>query len=172
MVCHIFACLWVFFSQLAEADNYDTWIADESIKEMPSNELYLKSFYFIITTFSTVGYGDMSASNIYEHIFCIIVMVIGVTAFAAATSSLTNLIQSYDMENSKLEEKVQMLNRIYKEYQLPLKLYENVKKSLKLEYKNDIEDLLNFVEQLPQDLRIEVSLFIFEKTFKQIIFFK
>lgn len=58
-------------------------------------------------------------------------MVIGVTAFAAGTSSLTNLLQSYDQENAKLEEKVQLLNRIYKEYQLPLRLYENVKKSLK-----------------------------------------
>ena len=66
-----------------------------------------------------------------EKTFCIIVMVVGVTAFAAATSSLTNLLQSYDMDNSKLEEKIQMLNRIYKEYCLPLKLYENVKKSLK-----------------------------------------
>lgn len=99
-------------------------------------------------------------------------MVIGVTAFAAGTSSLTNLLQSYDMENAKLEEKVQLLNRIYKEYQLPLRLYENVKKSLKYQYKNDIDDILNFVEELPQDLRIEMSLFIFEKTFKQILFFR
>ena len=59
-----------------------------------------------------------------------------------------------------------MLNRIYKDYCLPLKLYENVKKSLRYQYKNDIEDLLKFVEELPQDLRIEVSLFIFEKTFR------
>lgn len=64
--------------------------------------MYLTAFYFIITTFSTVGYGDISAHNIYEKTFCIIVMVIGVTAFAAATSSLTNLIQSYDTENAKL----------------------------------------------------------------------
>ena len=106
MVCHIFTCLWVFFSQLSAAENEDAWIADESVRELPQNELYLTAFYFIITTFSTVGYGDISASNMYEKIFCIIVMVIGVTAFAAGTSSLTNLIQSYDQENSKLEEKV------------------------------------------------------------------
>lgn len=93
-------------------------------------------------------------------------MIVGVTAFAAGTSSLTNLLQSYDHENARLQEKVLMLNRIYKDYCLPLKLYENVKKSLRYQYKNDIEDLLKFVEQLPQDLRIEVSLFIFEKTFK------
>ena len=37
-----------------------------------------------------------------------------------------------------------MLNRIYKEYQLPLKLYENVKKSLKYQYKNDMGFLQKF----------------------------
>ena len=51
---------------MAAADNYDAWVSDESIAEMPQNEMYLTAFYFIITTFSTVGYGDMSASNIYE----------------------------------------------------------------------------------------------------------
>lgn len=139
---------------------------------MSNSEIYLTSFYFIITTFSTVGYGDISGGCTYEKIFCLIVMVFGVTAFGAGISSLTNLLQTYDTENAKLQEKVLMLNRIYKEYCLPLRLYENVKKSLHYQYNNDIEDLLKFTEQLPQDLRIEVSMFIFERTFKQINFFK
>ena len=37
MVCHIFTCLWVFFSQLAEAENYQTWLSDESIKSLTAN---------------------------------------------------------------------------------------------------------------------------------------
>lgn len=65
-----------------------------------------------------------------------------------------------------------ILNRIYKDYCLPLKLYENVKKSLKYMYNQDIDDLSKFVEELPQDLRLEVSLFIYEDTFKQVEFLK
>ena len=45
-----------------------------------------------MTTFSTVGYGDISANNTAEKIFCIVVMIVGVTAFAAGTSTLTNLL--------------------------------------------------------------------------------
>ena len=59
----------------------------------------MTSFYFIITTFSTVGYGDYSGSNVVEKLFCIIVMIVGVTAFAAGTSTLTNLLQTFDNEN-------------------------------------------------------------------------
>lgn len=168
MSVHIIACLWVFFSQLAPEDA-STWIDDE-FNEMSIGEKYLTSLYFTITTFSTVGYGDISAHNFIEKMFCIVVMIAGVTAFAMGTSAMTNLIQTYDHENSKLQERVVILNRIYKEFCLPLRLYENVKKSLKLHYKDDIDDLITFVNELPQDLRLEVSLFIYEDTFKQLEF--
>ena len=71
-----------------------------------------------------------------------------------------------------MHEKVEILNRIYQEYCLPLKLYENAKKSIKYQYKNDIEDMVSLVDTLPQDLRLEVSLFIFESTFRQFVFFQ
>lgn len=93
-------------------------------------------------------------------------------AFATGTSAITNVISTYDHENAKLQERVMLLNRIYKEYCLPLKLYENVKKSLKQMYNQDIDDLSKFVEELPQDLRLEVSLFIYEDTFRKIEFLK
>lgn len=78
-----------------------TWM-DGAVAQMSSDEQYLSSFYFIITTFSTVGYGDISANNTYEKIFCILVMVVGVTAFAAGTSTLTNLLQTFDQENKNM----------------------------------------------------------------------
>ena len=99
-------------------------------------------------------------------------MCLGVTAFAAGTSELTNLLSNYDSENAKLEEKFHLLNRIYKEYSLPLDLYENAKQSIRYRYKHDLEELINFIEELPNDLRIECHFFIFEKTFKKLQFFK
>ena len=112
---------------------------------MSNSDRYLTSFYFIITTFSTVGYGDISATNTLEKFFCIIIMCVGVTAFAAGTSELTNLLQTYDQENSRLQEKIFILNRIYKEYNLPLNVYENVKQSIRYQFKNDIEELVTFI---------------------------
>ena len=58
-------------------------------------------------------------------------MCVGVTAFATGTSTLTNLLQTYDEENKNMQEKIEVLNRIYKDYCLPLSLYENVKKFIK-----------------------------------------
>lgn len=98
-------------------------------------------------------------------------MIGGVTAFAAGTSTLTNLLQTFDQEDKNLQDKLDLLNRIYNEYCLPLQLYENVKKSIKYQHKTDIEDIIAFVSALPQDLRLECTLFIFESTFKQFKFF-
>ena len=128
LICHIFACLWIFFSNFTVPGD-DTWM-DDKMKEMPIFDLYITSFYFTITTFSTVGYGDISGQNKIERIFCIILMIFGVTAFAWGTSALTNLLQTYDQEDDSFHQKVQMLNRIYSEYRIPLKLYDNVKKSI------------------------------------------
>ena len=75
---------------------------------------YLTSLYFIITTFSTVGYGDISASNSFEKILCIIAMLVGVAAFSTSTSAITNLLSNYDQENQKLNKNLDILNKIKK----------------------------------------------------------
>ena len=138
---------------------------------MDKTEQYLTSMYFIITTFATVGYGDISANNKSEKIFCIFVMIGGVTAFAAGTSTLTNILSTFDLEDKSLQDKIDTLNEIYNDYYLPLQLYENVKKSIKYQHNTDMDHIIHFVSKLPQDLRLEVNLFIFEKTFKQFKFF-
>lgn len=90
MVCHVSTCLWVFQSQMVD-EGTTTWM-DGEVSEMNKLSQYITSFYFMITTFSTVGYGDMSANNTLEKIFCILIMCIGVTAFAMGTSTLTNVL--------------------------------------------------------------------------------
>lgn len=81
-------------------------------------------------------------------------------------------MSNYDSQNAKFQEKVVILNRLYKDYALPLSLYTRLKQSLRYKYNKDIEDLNEFVDELPQNLKIEVSLFIHEQTYNRILFFK
>lgn len=89
-------------------------------------------------------------------------MIIGVIAFSFATGSLASILQNYDVQNAKFQEKVLILNRIYKNYFLPLDLYQRLKQSMRYNYAQDIDDLNAFVDDLPQGLKVEVSLFIHE----------
>lgn len=95
LLCHIICCLWAIGAQL-EADVSETWLG--SLDENDSQ--YLTSFYFTVTTITTVGYGDISGSTKSEKVFCILIMVIGVIAFSIASGSLASIITSYDTKNA------------------------------------------------------------------------
>ena len=63
-----------------------------------------------------------------------------------------------------------ILNRIYKEYQLPLDLYVSLKKSLSYRNSREMEEMHAFVDELPHKLKIDISVYLYEKTYKNIRF--
>lgn len=65
-----------------------------------------------------------------------------------------------------------MLNRIYKEYKLPLDLFIKIKKSMGYESQKAMNDLHNFIQELPHKLKTEVSLYVYEQRYNKIKFFR
>ena len=62
MGVHILASIWILCARLEV--NHETWLtAYEENDELHKGEVYLTSLYFIVTTVTTVGYGDMSAGT-------------------------------------------------------------------------------------------------------------
>ena len=94
MIIHILTCLWIFFALL---QNYEgTWM-DPDYLEYDGPNQYLVSLYFIVTSFTTVGYGDVSIGNDLEKVFCIFLEMLGVIGFTTGTSTVTRLLYSYDV---------------------------------------------------------------------------
>ena len=71
--------------------NSSTWLDDYQSydNEADRYQLYFVSIYWTITTITTVGYGDISANNLEERLFCSLVMVLGVISFSFANGSLS-----------------------------------------------------------------------------------
>ena len=67
-------------------------------------DLYWISFYWTITTVTTVGYGDISGTNTAERIFCAITMVVGVIAFSFVNGALASIISESDQAYAKIQE--------------------------------------------------------------------
>ena len=98
MTTHVVCCCWIICARI-DPDTENSWIA--GYEESSRREIYMTSVYFTVTTITTVGYGDMSAStcltNWYlastslEQVFCMMMMIIGVIAFSMASGALTNL---------------------------------------------------------------------------------
>ena len=57
---------------------------------------YLVGLYFIATTVTTVGYGDVGPVNNIERTFCNVLMFVGVVSFSFATGALGSIIASSD----------------------------------------------------------------------------
>ena len=96
LINHVLACLWVFCSKLSETGNWvEAKMGDDEISNFA---LYTMSFYFVSTTVTTVGYGDMSPTNTIERFFTIIMLFVGVICFASISGSLTSIITQSDNE--------------------------------------------------------------------------
>lgn len=98
---HISSCMFIFFGKLDS--DMDSWMWNSYYNEMEDMDLYVTSLYFIVTTTSTVGYGDMSASTLIERIFCILIMLAGVTSFTFISGSLSSVLSNYDSSQANLQ---------------------------------------------------------------------
>lgn len=67
-------------------------------------EVYIQSFYFTVTTMTTVGYGDMSANTMNEQLFCILLMVLGVIVFTTISGALSSVMTNFDVTSAEQAE--------------------------------------------------------------------
>jgi hypothetical protein len=86
-------------------------------------ELYFTSYYFTVTTITTVGYGDIHGNSSIERIICFFLHLIGVLTYSFASGSLTSIIANYDVYNEMNAGKINTLNRMFKENQITADLY-------------------------------------------------
>ena len=90
---HISACMLVVVAYFDNDRN--SWILSEygSLTEF---DMYVFAIYFVVTTISTVGYGDMSASTPLERGYCIVLMLTGVSIFTFISGALSSILSNYD----------------------------------------------------------------------------
>jgi len=94
LLAHLAACLWIIFATLYNSDGSfnGTWLENFPKYEKSNSDIYTVSFYWVVSTITTVGYGDISGSNNLERWFCSFMMLIGVISFSFANGSLASII--------------------------------------------------------------------------------
>ena len=63
---------------------------------------------------------------------------------------------------------MEILNKLYKEYSLPLSLYSHLKQSLSYQAENDLNDIHMFTDALPNKLKTELSVYLYKDLFNTI----
>jgi hypothetical protein len=61
---------------------------------------------------TTVGYGDMYAKTNAERVFCLGLMILGVSIFTYISGALTSIITVLDETDAVYEQKIMFLNKL------------------------------------------------------------
>ena len=104
MVVYFGACLWYVVSEKQPESILKTFITVhlKNYDCSMTNEKLIATMYFIMTTISTVGYGDKFAESTYEKIAGILLMLTGTGIFAVVLGIFGSIIEgSTDEENEQ-----------------------------------------------------------------------
>ena len=171
LLCHFVGCLWIFVGRtIGEGDS---WIEAGGLEDKSIMDLYAVSTYFTMTTITTVGYGDISGTTTVEKAICIFLHLIGVICYSFTTGSLTSIIANYDSMNDKNQEKLDTLNRLFKDNHLPPDLYYKLLTSIQNnDNSKERAEIFDFLEDLPFRLKINTIMFIYKDAYSRIHYLK
>lgn len=109
VMMHSVSCLWLLIGENLE----ESWIRNpefglrEGREKAERHTKYIYSFYWVVTTLATVGYGDIKGYTWEEYLFTMVVEFIGIAFFSFIMGSINNIFLvdsgSADIIESKLE---------------------------------------------------------------------
>ena len=170
LALHITACIHIIIGR----NSYPNWIIKNNLSESNFGSIYLASIYFLITTLTSVGYGDITGNGFKEHIFQIFLLIIGIIAYSWMVSSISNYVVENNKDNIYFSSKVGILDDIKLSHpEIDNELYNKIYfylKQLKLQHKKKGKNIL--LESLPYNLKNALLYEINRPLIERLNFFK
>ena len=169
LILHLTACMHIFISSTA----YPNWIIQKNLDKSSFILVYLSSIYFLITTVTSVGYGDIIGNSFNEIIFQIFLLMVGIIAYSWLISSISNYVKENNQQNEIFNEKISILNDIKLEHpNMTKELYDKI--YLHLEYINlrQKKDKSSLIDSLPHSIKKPLLYEMYKPIIENFNFFK
>jgi CRP-like cAMP-binding protein len=173
ILLHIIACFWYFSAKLTDFE-YDTWVVVNGLQDDDVATLYITSFYWALTTMSSVGYGDIVAGTIFEQVLAMGLMIMSIFVFSFVIGSLSSMLSSIDTKENVITNKLAVIDEFAKQSQLSNSFKFKLRSALR--YSTDKiglswSDKMNIFNELPRNLRYELALAMHQGSVKHLPFF-
>jgi len=154
---HLLACA------MAATGNgwYESYGPDPSKDQNPEDwfwwRRYVISFYWAITTMTTVGYGDVTPQDDRERIFCVFAMILGVAFYSYIIATVASMVTASDAKQAVYYERMEELRSWMRHYRFGLTLRRRTRRFFKEYYASSsaIDDaaiLENLAPRLQEDV--------------------
>jgi voltage-gated potassium channel Kch len=159
LVSHFVSCFWIYL------EGIDT-------SNAPINQ-YVDAIYWTVTTLTTVGYGDITASTIEQKLYTIFVMLLGVAFYAYVIGNIATILSNINFAKATFINKVDSISAFLKYNQVPKSLQNKIKAYYQYVWSNKLvlneSDLLS---DLPESYQRELTLFLNKTLIQKVPIFK
>jgi len=174
LVIHIIACIYISIGDLSSG-----WLSitiDYDNQADKFSTYYVTSFYMIVTTFTTVGYGEYYPLSINEMVYIMFAQLLGIAIFSNIVGAITSIkSQKSAMEiiNEKKANTESFLDQISEGMQpkgLPEEYYLTSLKYLDAEYNFGTQHIINlkgFYQILKPRIKIWLVNYVLETVYTQ-----
>ncbi|XP_071794476.1 voltage-gated delayed rectifier potassium channel KCNH1-like isoform X2 [Asterias amurensis] len=182
LIAHWFACIWYSIGVAdAEANKTFGWLRklsrevkepyyyteDGALMGGPDTDvLYISSLYYTMSSFTSVGFGNISASTGLEKLFTILMMVVGSLLYATIFGNVTTIFQQFTQNTARYHDMLNNVKEFMKLHQVDKGLSERVMdyvvSSWSISKGIDTEKVLSYC---PKDMKADVCVHLNRKVF-------
>jgi hypothetical protein len=159
-LAHCFACFFFWISVYQPADEWskvESWAEKADLLDASIATQYVSSLYFALTTMTTVGYGDISPTTVYERLSAVPVLLLSTLIYASIFGSVTTAIAQLNAMSRKYQESIDSVEEFAKSFDLSDKLRKKMVAYTQENFNQDKGfELTKLTSSLPESVRTEV----------------
>jgi len=140
--CHLLACGWYLTAALHDLDGdvTVTWVGqytvtvsgeERSLLKQGPLEQWLVAMYFVLTVFTTVGFGDISANTEAEIFFVVLIMFVGAVVHSIIISEVIQVVTSTDRDREFQQHQLQLLDAFALHVDLEPEFFQSIRADVK-----------------------------------------